>query len=85
MVQTRPIAYTRILKEGTATIVANNNYVTVAHGLSFTPDIDKIIPLPRDNLGGSNLWISDVDGTNFRINISSKDASNRTVGYIILR
>ncbi len=70
---------------GTATITTGSTYVDVAHGLDATPDINKITPTPKDNLGGRSYWISDVGGTYFRININGMDLEeNHSFGYIIV-
>jgi len=62
---------------GTATIIAGNTYVDVAHGLAGAPDISKVRVTPRDDLGGRSFWVeehpTDPD-TYFRIYISSSDS-----------
>ena len=68
----------------TATITAGATYVDVAHGLGTTPDINKIKPTPRDDLGGRNYWISNVGASTFRVNISSIDFDNHVFGVVIL-
>lgn len=75
----------QIAKSGSATITKNNADVTVTHGCDFTPNIDQILPTPKDNLDGRNCWISNVTAITFRINISSIDSKGHTIGYIILR
>lgn len=70
---------------GSATITAGNTYADVAHGLGTTPDINKIKPTPLDDLGGRDVWISNVGGTTFRINISGMDLdADHSFGYIIV-
>lgn len=69
---------------GSATITAGNTYVDKAHGLSSTPDINKIKPTALDDLGGRSVWITDVGATTFRINISSMDLTDHNFGYVIL-
>jgi parallel beta-helix repeat protein len=66
---------------GTATIAAGNTYVDVTHGLSITPDINKIRVTPKDNLGGRSFWVSDVGASTFRINISSTDTADHSFGW----
>jgi len=66
---------------GEATITAGNTYVDVSHGLDITPDINKIRITPKDNLNGRDYWISDVNSSTFRINISSSDSVDHTFGW----
>jgi len=66
---------------GTATITAGSTYVDVTHGLSITPDINKIRVTPKDNLGGCSFWVSNVTSTTFRINISSTDTVDHSFGW----
>jgi len=66
---------------GNATILAGNTYVDVAHGLSITPDINKFDITPKDNLAGRSWWISNVNATHFRINLSSSDTVNHSFGW----
>jgi len=69
---------------GEATVVSGETYVDKAHGLSLTPDINKIKLTPKDDLGGRSYWISDVGGTTFRVNIGSMDMVDHVFGYVIL-
>jgi len=55
--------------------------VDVTHGLDITPDINKIRITPKDNLNGRDYWISDVNSSTFRINISSSDSVDHTFGW----
>jgi len=66
---------------GEATITAGNTYVEVSHGLDITPDINKIRITPKDNLNGRDYWISDVNSSTFRINISSSDSVDHIFGW----
>jgi len=66
---------------GEAIITAGNTYVDVSHGLDITPDINKIRITPKDNLNGRDYWISDVNSSIFRINISSSDSVDHTFGW----
>jgi hypothetical protein len=66
---------------GTATITAGSTYVDVTHGLSVTPDINKIKITPKDNLGGRSFWVSNVTSTTFGINISSTDTVDHELGW----
>ncbi|MEM3629101.1 MAG: hypothetical protein QXE06_06995 [Candidatus Bathyarchaeia archaeon] len=66
---------------GTATITAGNTYVTVTHGLSITPDINRIKVTPKDNLNGRSFWVGNVTSTTFRIYISSSDTVNHSFGW----
>ncbi|MEM2185275.1 MAG: hypothetical protein QXO99_08390, partial [Candidatus Methanomethylicia archaeon] len=66
---------------GSAIISAGNTYVDVSHGLSVTPDINKIVIIPKDNLNGRSFWVSDVTSTTFRINISSADTVNHVFSW----
>ena len=70
MVQVRPLKGIVIAK-GTATITAGNEYVDVAHGLGYAPDIKKISLTSTNNLGGNSFWKSDVGAVTFRINVHS--------------
>jgi len=66
---------------GEVTIPADSTYVDVTHGLDITPDINKIRITPKDNLNGRDYWISDVNSSTFRINISSSDSVDHTFGW----
>ena len=66
---------------GEVTIPAGSSYVDVTHGLDITPDINKIRITPKDNLNGRDYWISDVNSSTFRINISSSDSVDHTFGW----
>ena len=66
---------------GEATITAGDTYVDVSHGLDITPDINKIRITPKDNLNGRDYWISDVNSSTFRINISTSDSVDHTFGW----
>jgi hypothetical protein len=67
---------------GSATILAGNTYVDVAHCLSYTPTIDQIEITPQDDLGGRGFWPSNPTSTTFRINISMADPdTNHTFGW----
>lgn len=67
--------------DGEATIAAGSTYVDVEHGLDITPDENRIRITPKDNLNGRNWWISDVNDTTFRINISSSDTVDHVFGW----
>lgn len=57
---------------GNSTITTPNTYVTVTHGLAFTPTAQQIRITPTNNLGNSvKYWISDIGATTFRINVDS--------------
>ncbi|MEM2534037.1 MAG: hypothetical protein QXK12_08465 [Candidatus Nezhaarchaeales archaeon] len=68
-------------KSGSATINAGGTYVDVMHGLPFTPDINRIKVVPKDNLDGRSFWVSDVGATTFRINISLVDTVDHVFGW----
>ena len=54
---------------GTA-MIQNSNYVTINHGLSYTPLLGDISATPTNNLGGANrYWIGNVTETTFQISI----------------
>ena len=69
---------------GTATVLAEQTYVTVPHGLGGTPDLEDIDLQPHDDLQGRDYWPSDVSPTNFRINISFIDMAAHVFGYTII-
>jgi hypothetical protein len=69
---------------GTATVLAEQTYVTVPHGLSGTPDLEDITLQPQDDLQGRDYWPSDVTPTTFRINISFMDMAAHVFGYTII-
>ena len=66
---------------GEAVISAGSTYVDVSHGLDVVPDPNKIRVTPLDDLGGRSFWISDVDASKFRINISSSDTVDHVFGW----
>jgi len=69
---------------GTATVIAEQTYVTVPHGLSATPDLEDITLQPQDDLQGRDYWPSNVTSTTFRINISFMDMAAHVFGYTII-
>jgi len=79
MIQSFP--YNPLTKSGDATVTAGNTYVDVTHGMSFTPDINKLRITPQDDLGGRSVWPSDVGALTFRINIGSMDLTDHTFGW----
>lgn len=69
---------------GSATVTAGNSYVDVTHGLSGTPDINKIKVTPQDDLAGRVPWVSNVGASTFRINIPVDLESDHVIGWVIL-
>jgi archaellum component FlaF (FlaF/FlaG flagellin family) len=53
---------------GIATVTTGSTYVDVSHSLGRTPK--NVQATPQVDLG-TNFWVSDVDSSNFRINIGS--------------
>jgi archaellum component FlaF (FlaF/FlaG flagellin family) len=53
---------------GAATVTTGGTYVDISHSLGRTPK--NVHVTPRVDLG-TNFWVSDVDSSNFRINIGS--------------
>jgi hypothetical protein len=53
---------------GAATVATGSTYVDVAHSLGRTPK--NVLATPRVDFG-TTFWVSDVDSSNFRINIGS--------------
>jgi len=66
---------------GEVTIPAGSSYVDVTHGLDITPSLKKIVLTPLDDLGGRSIWVSDANSTTFRINLSSVDSIDHTIGW----
>jgi len=72
---------------GEAIILAGQEYVDVPHGLTTTPNVNRIKLTPHDKLGGKDFWLppDHVNETTFRIQISSMDLEeNHAFGYIIV-
>jgi hypothetical protein len=58
--------------KGTATVANGQTYVTVTHGLAFTPTADQIRVTPTNNMGNAaKYWISNLGATSFRINVNA--------------
>lgn len=66
---------------GSATISAGDTYVTVTHGLGFTPDLNLLDIKSKSNLKGRSYYASNATSTTFRINISSSDLDDHTFGW----
>jgi len=66
---------------GEVTIPAGSSYVDVTHGLDITPSLKKIVLTPLDDLGGRSIWVSDANSSTFRINLSSVDSIDHTIGW----
>lgn len=66
---------------GTATILNGNTSVTVAHGLSVTPDNQDFQVTPLENIGGKSVWVSGANSENFVINVSSPVTDNRDFAW----
>jgi hypothetical protein len=57
---------------GDSTITTPNTYVTVTHGLGFTPTAQQIRVTPTNNMGNAvKYWISDLGNLTFRINVNA--------------
>jgi hypothetical protein len=65
----------------TATILAENTYVDVPHGLGSTPSITDIYVTPADSLGGRSFWPDTPTPTTFRINIASIDTCDHVFSW----
>jgi len=58
--------------KGTATVANGQTYVTVTHGLAFTPVASQITIEPTNNMGAANSWFIDTIGsTTFRLNVDA--------------
>ncbi len=66
---------------GEVTIPAGSSYVDVTHGLDITPSLKNIVLTPLDDLGGRSIWVSDANSSTFRINLSSVDSIDHTIGW----
>ena len=66
------------LGSGSATIAANDSYVTVTHGLGRVP---QVIVSPKD-ANGINNYISNVGNTTFRINNQVPQPGDAVFDYL---
>lgn len=61
---------------GTATIAIGTTSIAVNHGISVTPTLAAISVTPTSNIGFAiRYWISDVNATQFTINVDSDPTS----------
>lgn len=62
---------------GTATIADGNTSVTVAHGLSATPEAKDITVTPTNNMGdAAKFWVSGIGASNFTINVDANPGAS---------
>lgn len=69
---------------GTATIPAGSSYVVVQHTLGSISTSYKVATAPLDNLAGRNAFVTNKGVASFRMNISSKDASDHEIKWVIV-
>ena len=72
------------VKTGSATIMTGNTFVTVNHGLGYTPNISKFVIQGQADLGGRIAWVDTITATQFNINMSSMDLGNLVFTYHII-
>jgi len=64
---------------GTATIASGSTSVTVNHGLTCTPTLVNVTPLAQPS---GSLWVSNITGASFTINISTAPSANLSVAWL---
>ena len=62
------------LTSGNSTVLLLTTSRTVTHGYGSKPN--SVWLQPKDNLGGRTHWVSDINSTTFKINISGVDFVN---------
>ena len=66
----------------TATILAGDTFVTVTHGLGYTPTLANILLTPQDDLGGRGYWPSNTGAITHQVNIASMDLVDHVFGIV---